>query len=60
MLHEAAVNMDEHQDEATPSLSTVANFRDVSRFVKNIKSGLLFRSAQMGEARYGFMAGSRG
>jgi hypothetical protein len=28
----------------------VANFRDVSRFVKNIKPGLLFRSAQIGKA----------
>jgi protein-tyrosine phosphatase len=42
--------MDDHQDEATPILTTVANFRDVSKFVKNLKPGLLFRSAQIGEA----------
>lgn len=46
--------MDEHQDDKSSSLTTVANFRDVSRFIKDIKPGLLFRSAQIGEASYDF------
>lgn len=57
MAHEAAFDMDEHQDEKTPSLTTVVNFRDVSRYVKNIKPGLLFRSAHIGETLREFVDG---
>jgi len=41
--------MSEYQEEKAPSLTTVANFRDVANLVKNIKPGLLYRSAKLGE-----------
>jgi len=49
--------MDEHLDEKAPSLTTVVNFRDLSKFVKDVKPGLLFRSAQIGKALCGFVDG---
>jgi hypothetical protein len=41
--------MSAYQEEKAPPLKTVANFRDVASLVKNIKPGLLYRSAKLGE-----------
>lgn len=41
--------MSKYQEEKAPPLTTVANFRDVANLVQNIKPGLLYRSARLGE-----------
>lgn len=41
--------MDNPQQEEALPLKTIINFRDISRFAKTVKPGLLFRSAQIGE-----------
>lgn len=41
--------MNEYQEEKAPPLTTIVNFRDVASLVKNIKPGLLYRSANLGE-----------
>jgi hypothetical protein len=42
--------MDNPQKEETPPLTTVVNFRDISKIAKTVKPGLLFRSAQIGDS----------
>ncbi|KAI4718146.1 hypothetical protein E4T48_05641 [Aureobasidium sp. EXF-10727] len=42
--------MNDYEDEKVPPLTTVLNFRDVARFVKSIKPGLLYRSAHIDDA----------
>ncbi|KAI4726296.1 hypothetical protein E4T49_05919 [Aureobasidium sp. EXF-10728] len=42
--------MNEHQDEKVSPLTTILNFRDVSKFVKSLKPGLLYRSAHIDDA----------
>lgn len=41
--------MSEYQQEKAPPSKTVLNFRDVAGLVENIKPGLLYRSANLGE-----------
>ena len=40
----------QEEEEEAPLLTTVVNFRDISKFAKTVKPGLLFRSAQIGES----------
>ncbi|KAH0006066.1 hypothetical protein KCU78_g12520, partial [Aureobasidium melanogenum] len=42
--------MSGYQEKKAPPLTTVANFRDVSILVQNIKPGLLYRSANLDDA----------
>jgi hypothetical protein len=52
--------MDKSQEEEAPPLTTVVNFRDISKFAKTVKPGLFFRSAQIGEFIKDYMDASQG
>jgi hypothetical protein len=39
----------QEEEEEAPAITTVVNFRDISKFAKTVKPGLLFRSAQIGQ-----------
>ncbi|CAD0087625.1 unnamed protein product, partial [Aureobasidium vineae] len=41
--------MNDYQDEKLPPLTTVLNFRDVAGLVKDVKPGLLYRSAHIAD-----------